>query len=190
MLFDRLLRRPRPEADIAARLYGAIVAQARQPVFYERFGVSDTVTGRFEMVVLHVSLVLDRLQNDDSERTLAQAVFDLYCVDMDRSLRELGFGDLGVPHRMKKMTEAFYGRARAYREALAGGDRAALVAAVARNVFGGEGTHAAALADYMLASAATLAKTASADLPAFADPAAFATPGSGTVSIHGTASIP
>src|SRR5665213_3270052 len=119
MLFDRLLRRPRPEADIAARLYGAIVAQARQPVFYESFGVADTVTGRFEMVVLHVSLVIDRLQRDEGERALAQAVFDLYCVDMDRSLRELGIGDLGVPHRMKKMIEAFYGRARVYREAVA-----------------------------------------------------------------------
>ena len=37
---------------------------------------------------------------------------------MDNSLRELGFGDLGVPKRMKKMAEAFYGRAAAYREAL------------------------------------------------------------------------
>src|SRR5665213_3599039 len=145
-MFDRLLRRPRPEADIAARLYGAIVAQARQPVFYDRLGVADTVTGRFEMVVLHLGLVIDRLQRDEGERALAQAVFDLFCTDMDRSLRELGFGDLGVPHRMKKMTEAFYGRARAYREAVASGDRAALVAAVERNVFSGAGPHATALA--------------------------------------------
>ena len=186
-MFDRLLRRPRPVADIAARLYGAIVAQARQPVFYERLGVADTVTGRFEMVVLHLSLVIDRLQQ--GEAALAQAVFDVYCVDMDRSLRELGIGDLGVPHRMKKMIEAFYGRSRAYREAMAADGRSALVAAVERNVFSGAGPHAAALADYMLASAATLAKTATADLPAFAEPAAFAAPDAGTMLIPGTVSI-
>jgi cytochrome b pre-mRNA-processing protein 3 len=178
-MFDRLLRRGRSGADIATRLYGAIVAQARRPVFYESLGVADTVTGRFEMVVLHLSMVVDRLQRDEGERALAQSVFDLYCVDMDRSLRELGIGDLGVPHRMKKMTEAFYGRARAYRDALANPDRAALVAAVERNVFGGAGPDAAAVADYMLASVATLAGTAVADLPspsAFADPAAFVAP--------------
>jgi cytochrome b pre-mRNA-processing protein 3 len=173
-MFDRLLRRGRSEADIAARLYGAIVAQARQPVFYARFGVADTVTGRFEMVVLHLGLVLDRLQRDEGERKLAQALFDLFCVDMDRSLRELGIGDLGVPHRMKKMAEAFYGRARAYREAVASADRAALIAAIERNVFAGAAPHAAAIADYMLAVVARLAATAAADLGAassFPEPA-------------------
>ncbi len=172
-MFDRLLRRGRPEADIAARLYGAIVAQARQPAFYEHLGVADTVTGRFEMVVLHLSLMIDRLQPDDGG--LAQTVFDLYCVDMDRSLRELGIGDLGVPHRMKKMTEAFYGRSRAYREAIAKADRAALVAAVERNVFSGDNPNAAALADYMLASATRLAATATDALvdAGFAEPAMF-----------------
>jgi cytochrome b pre-mRNA-processing protein 3 len=184
MMFDRLLRRPRPEADIAARLYGAIVAQARQPVFYERFGVADTVTGRFEMVVLHLGLVLDRLQREPQARGLSQAVFDLHCTDMDRSLRELGIGDLGVPHRMKKMTEAFYGRSRIYGEAVAGGDRAALIAALERNVFSGESPHAAALADYMLASAATLAATADLAAPsAFADPDSFAVPATGPASV-------
>jgi len=175
-MFDRLMRRARPEADIATRVYGAIVAHARKSPFYADLGVPDTVTGRFEMLVVHLALLLGRLHGEEAGRPLAQAVFDLFCVDMDRSLRELGFGDLGVPHRMKEMTEAFYGRARVYGESLAAGDRAALVAAVERNVFAGEAAAAPALADYMIASAAGLAAQPVAGLDAslaFADPSAF-----------------
>jgi cytochrome b pre-mRNA-processing protein 3 len=185
-MFDRLLRRGRPEGDIAARLYGAIVAQARHPVFYERFGVADTVTGRFEMVVVHLALVVDRLQGSAGDPALAQAVFDVFCVDMDRSLRELGIGDLGVPRRMKEMGEAFYGRARVYRESLAAGDRAALADALHRNVLGNGAGDAAALADYVAASAVTLAGIATADVaaaPRFADPVGFVP---GAVGIRST----
>jgi cytochrome b pre-mRNA-processing protein 3 len=129
------------------------------------------------MVVLHLALVVDRLQRDDGERALGQRIFDLFCVDMDRSLRELGFGDLGVPHRMKAMTEAFYGRARAYRDALAAGDAPALAAAVHRNVLAGEGAGAGLIAEYMIAVARSLAETPTdrlADGQGFAAPSVFA----------------
>jgi len=41
-----LLRRNPPKSTIQA-LYGVIVAQARLPSFYLRYGVPDTVDGRF-----------------------------------------------------------------------------------------------------------------------------------------------
>ena len=159
LMFGRLFRRDREAIAIATAVYGAIVAQARMPALYTDFAVADTVTGRFEMVVLHLSLVLDRLFGGDREaQALGQAVFDLYCKDMDRSLRELGFGDLGVPHRMKKMAQAYYGRAAAYRRAVAATDEADLIATLRRNVYagGGEGV-APALAAYVRASATALA---------------------------------
>jgi len=46
------------EKDLGAeKLYGAIVAQARLPVFYQGFGVPDTLEGRF--VVLSLNLCGD-----------------------------------------------------------------------------------------------------------------------------------
>ena len=94
---------------------------------------------------------------------------------MDRSLRELGIGDLGVPKRMKKMAEGFYGRAAAYGAALVANDQRGLAEAIARNVFQGTQTAwAAPLAAYALACAKGLAAVpALATPPAFADPAAF-----------------
>ena len=100
----------RPDSTIAG-LYGAIVAQSRDPRFYEAYGVPDTVLGRFDLLLLHLALVLRRLRaGDASARTLAQGLFDAFCRDMDHNLREMGVGDQGVPRQMRRVGEASYGR--------------------------------------------------------------------------------
>ena len=47
----------------AGEIYGAIVTQARRPAFYADLGVPDTPSGRYEMVVVHLVLVLERLRS-------------------------------------------------------------------------------------------------------------------------------
>src|SRR5262249_5531262 len=39
-------------------LYGAIVAQSRCAAFYTGYGVPDTVDGRFDLIVLHIVVLL------------------------------------------------------------------------------------------------------------------------------------
>ena len=55
------LQIPDGPAENIHRLYGAIVAQAREPSFYTDYGVPDTVEGRFDLIVLHIYLVSRRL---------------------------------------------------------------------------------------------------------------------------------
>jgi cytochrome b pre-mRNA-processing protein 3 len=178
MIFSSFRRKPRGPDTISA-LYGMIVAQARLPSFYRDYAVADTVNGRFDLIVLHLALVVDRLMRDPALKELGQGVFDRFCEDMDDNLREMGIGDLKVPKEMKKMGEAFYGRAQAYQTALAAPDDAALVEALSRNIYSGSAPEMAAarrLAVYMRGSAGDLAAQASADLAAgemrFPDPAA------------------
>jgi len=174
-LFDR---KPDPTA---AALYDHAVAQARSPVFYQTFGVADTLDGRFEMVVFHVSPLVDRLR-DEAGAVLpqGQALFDTFVKDMEGNLRTIGVGDLSVPKKMKKIGEAFYGRFDAYRRAK--DDEAELALAVARNVYGQSalaGSEAArGLAAYHTAIVAAAAATDPLDGFAFPDPADFA-PGTG-----------
>src|SRR5215813_3862115 len=183
----RLFRRT-PRDDSIASLYGTIVAQARAPAFYQSFGVPDTVDGRFEMVVLHTVLLLRRLNaGPEPTRELGQAIFDLFCRDMDANLREMGVGDLAVPRAMRQIGEAFYGRQAAYAGALAADDAAALVEALARNVFGPErALGAARLAVYVREAVRHLASQDGAAIGrgelAFPDPAAVeaAVSGAGT----------
>ncbi len=123
-------------ATAAAHLYLAAVEQARQPAFYLHHRVPDTVDGRFELIALHTFLILHRLTREgEGARALGQALFDRLFADMDRSLREMGAGDMGVGKRIQHMAQGFYGRMAAYREALAGDD-AALEGALRRNLYG------------------------------------------------------
>jgi cytochrome b pre-mRNA-processing protein 3 len=162
MKLTRLFTRRPPEAGRAAELYDRAVAQARSPAFYTDLEVPDTLDGRFELVALHVYLILRRL-HADHERTarLSQALFDRMFEDMDGSVRELGAGDLGVGPRVKKMARNFYGRIKAYDQGLAG-DRGELQAALRRNLYGNLETvsdHAvAAMAAYLARESAALAE--------------------------------
>lgn len=158
--------------DRAHTLYEAIVAQARQPVFFAAWEVPDTVDGRFEMIALHAFLVMHRLKGAPQPApAVAQALFDTMFGDMDRSLREMGAGDLGVGRRVKAMATAFYGRIAAYEAGLEQPGTATLEAALRRNAYGtlgeaqGPATRSVeALAAYVRAGAAALAGQATDEI--------------------------
>jgi cytochrome b pre-mRNA-processing protein 3 len=147
---------PDPEAVLA--VYRAIVAQSRQPVFYAQWGVPDTVTGRFDVLSLHMGLVFRRLGGSGKPASdFAQALFDLFFKDMDRNLREMGAGDLAVPKKIRNMGNLFYGLTTKLNEAMERGDRAEVEAVLRRNVFDdAEGADVPAFADYLEAEYARL----------------------------------
>lgn len=109
---------PRPDKIRAQHLYIALVEQARNPVFYTELGVPDTLDGRFEMINLHMHLLLHRLQlaftRSPELREASRLIIETYFADMDRSLREMGVGDTGIGRRVQKMSSGFYGRLEAY----------------------------------------------------------------------------
>ena len=160
MAFFGLLRR-RPHERIGFELYTAAVGAARDPSLYGPGAVPDTLDGRFDLIALHVALLVRRLRGDADPRGpgLAQAVFDAMVADMDLSLREMGVGDMSIGKRVKRMWEAWHGRARAYEAALEAGDRPGLEEALSRNVWRGEAPDGAVtrLADRALSLDAALA---------------------------------
>src|SRR6202012_3232529 len=103
------------------------------------YGVPDTVDGRFDLIVLHIVLVLAGLGGEGSARGIGQKLFDVFCRDLDDNLREMGVGDLAVPKRMRRFGEAFYGRQAAYLTALEAGGERDFENALARNIFPGDG---------------------------------------------------
>ena len=134
MIFG-LFSRSKPVASVEV-VYGDIVAAARLPVLYRDLGVPDTVMGRFDTLALHLVLVLRRLRGlPPPADSLAQDLVDRFFSDLDTALREIGIGDVAVPKKVKKLGQAFYGRAEAYENALAE-DAAvdALELAIARNI--------------------------------------------------------
>lgn len=154
MIFANLFRRREdPNEGIAFSLYQAIVAKSRDPLFYTRLAVPDTVNGRFDLLVIHAMLVLRRMRGAGSGAdAVGKAMLELLFKDMDQSLREMGVGDMGISRHIKRMAKALFGRATAY-EAGLDGDAAALSSALTENLYrhnkDGAGDDVVRMADYM-----------------------------------------
>jgi cytochrome b pre-mRNA-processing protein 3 len=108
----------------------SILNQARTTIFYERWGVPDTLEGRFDCACLHMALLLKHLKG-----ALAQAVFDTFFSYTELTLREVGVGDLRVGKQVKKCATFFYGAMKAYHNAL--DNKRGLEEALKRNLYGG-----------------------------------------------------
>ena len=117
------------------RLHRSIQDQALKPDFYYDGGVRDNFSGRFEMTSLLAALMFRRLRTaGGAGKALAQDVFDALFDGFDEALRDIGTGDLTVGKKIRKMGEAFYGRAKAYEEALASDSEVDLQHSLVRNL--------------------------------------------------------
>jgi cytochrome b pre-mRNA-processing protein 3 len=121
-------RRRNPDA---AKLYGAIVAQARLPVFYQSLEVPDTLEGRFLTLSVHLFAVLHRLKREGPDAgVLAQELTDRFTADMETVLREIGIGDLSIPKKMRGLAASSAALLQAYETALPAGEAAVAAAFV------------------------------------------------------------
>ena len=138
-LFDFLkpgFFRPDPLRENAHALYAATGDHARLPCFFQELGVADTFDGRFDVLALHIHLLIRRAGRDEQPGPrFAQFLFEVMIKDLDQGLRLSGIGDIGIGHRVKKMTGAYYGRATAYDAALDSGTPGELEQAIRRNVY-------------------------------------------------------
>jgi cytochrome b pre-mRNA-processing protein 3 len=155
MIFG-LFRKNKMNHALMVRQYDALTRAARNPVFFERMNVPDTVMGRFEMLSIALILYFRRTASaGEKVKSIAQEVVEAFFEDLDHSMRELGIGDNGVPKRMKKLAGMFYGRLDSYARALESSDPDALEAALRRNIHPENADEALSmrfLADYMMAA--------------------------------------
>jgi cytochrome b pre-mRNA-processing protein 3 len=129
----RLLFSPAPETYSAHALYVALSDHARNTFFYTEAQVPDTLDGRFDMHVVLVFLTLERLKRDAGTESMQRALLECFFSSLDRSLRELGVGDLGVGKRIRKMADACHGRLTRYQRDWA--DATTRRAAVLDNIY-------------------------------------------------------
>lgn len=128
-IFDRWKEKQRLK-ETALNLYRRAVTQAREITFYRDFSVPDTVDGRFEMIAMHVFIIMHRLENPK----LSQELFDVMFQDMEQAMRQMGIGDLSVPRQVKRMMRGFKGRYLSYKKAVSGEE--SLERALKRNIYG------------------------------------------------------
>jgi len=101
--------------EAAEKIYDAIVAQSREPSFYLHCSVPDTLSGRFDMLVIHMFIVLQILKIGGREgQLLAQEIVEAFIREMDTMVRDLGVSDRNVPKEVRKIAQLFYGQLLAY----------------------------------------------------------------------------
>ena len=134
-MFATLFKQKNTETQKQALdLYETALLNTRQTVFYETYGVPDTFDGRFDLLLLHIFIQLQRMMGAQAYTEISQALFDRTFQDMDQTLREMGIGDMGVPKHMKRMMNAFNGRMHSYQDAL--NDDTKMAEALSRNLYG------------------------------------------------------
>lgn len=148
-----LLRKSVRRKQETQLVYDSLVSRAREPIFFARFGVPDTLDGRFDVLVLHAWIVLAELKASHH----AQGLIDMIFTGFDEAMREQGVGDIGIGHKLQAMAKAFYGRLAAYESAK---NEEELAAAVAKNLWRGAepDEHARQLAKYALRARRHLAE--------------------------------
>ena len=122
-LLPRVAMPWRRKEKAAKKLYGAIVARARLPIFYQEFGVPDTLEGRFMVLSLNLFSVLHRLKGEgEAGAGLLQELADHFKDDMETVLRELGVSDLRIPKKMRELAASSAALLQAYERAFAAGE--------------------------------------------------------------------
>ncbi len=134
------------------KLYGAIVAQARLPSFYQSLEIPDDLQGRFGLLALNLFVVLHALAAKGPDGSaLAQELANRFSKDMETVLRELGTGDLAIPKKMRELMRSSRGLLEHYQATLERGE-AALADAIAATLPakpGSEGLSSEPLASYV-----------------------------------------
>ncbi len=152
------LRRFTTTGRKATKLYGSIVTQARDPEFYRTYDVADTTNGRYELLALHIVLVLRTLRSDRTSEPLARAIVETFVADMDDTMREMSLGDMGVSKQVKRLTAGLMERYHGYTGALAMSSQCDELAGLLQHYFQPDSEHleVAKLADYIVRLTAAL----------------------------------
>ena len=92
--------------EAAEKIYDSIVAQSRNPVFYVRCGVPDTLSGRFDMLVIHMFVVMQNLKLGANEgKLLGKEIIEAFVREMDSMVRDLGIADVYVGQEVRKIAD-------------------------------------------------------------------------------------
>lgn len=124
--------------SVAHDLFGHIMDQSREPVFYKKFAVADNLDGRFDLMALHMAIVIEKINHSENKEQvlkLKQILQEIMFDNLDLTMREIGVGDMGVGKKVKAMAEAFYGRMKVYKEHLNSKDHGEMADALSRNLY-------------------------------------------------------
>tara|TARA_B100000482_G_scaffold179278_1_gene150949 strand:- start:49 stop:591 length:543 start_codon:yes stop_codon:yes gene_type:complete len=96
-------------------LYKRILNSSYDRRFYEKIMVPDTLDGRFDLIILHIFIIVKIFKNStEQNKNFTQKLFDIFMLEVESSYREMGISDQSFSKKMKVVIESFYGRTKMY----------------------------------------------------------------------------
>ena len=162
-LLSRLIGKRRDLREPVRPLWHRIVEIAREKHWYAQCGVTDSISGRFDVVALVMALVLLRMERDPALAEPSVRLTELFVEDMDGQLRQSGVGDPTVGKHIGTLMGTLGGRLGAMRESMPRGE-AALLPVLERNMTLNQEADIGLLAERTIALARQLEALSDEDL--------------------------
>ena len=118
-----LFRRLTADPDRGAELFAAATRIAREPHWFVKGEVPDTLDGRFAVLATVTALVLVRLEGEgESGNATSVALTERFIEVMESEHREFGLGDPTLGKTVRKLVGSLARRTELWRGAVSGND--------------------------------------------------------------------
>lgn len=88
------------------KLYNIILLKSRNLDLYKYCNVKDTLQNKIFLFLIHFSFFFNKLK--EANLKYNQKIFDYIFLKIEIDLREIGYGDMSVNKKMKKIINNFY----------------------------------------------------------------------------------
>tara|TARA_Y100001970_G_scaffold175299_1_gene213828 strand:- start:3583 stop:4125 length:543 start_codon:yes stop_codon:yes gene_type:complete len=115
-------------------LYKKILVQSYNDWFFKDLEVKNDINGRFEIIILHIFIIFNSLDQNNSENKLfKQNLLETFIDELESTYRELGISDNTFSKKMKIAAKSMYGRLNIYSNTI--NDRKSFNEALLRNIW-------------------------------------------------------
>ena len=115
-------------------LYKKILVQSYKDWFFKDLEVKNDINGRFEIIILHIFIIFNSLDQNNSENKLfKQNLLETFIDELESTYRELGISDNTFSKKMKIAAKSMYGRLHIYSDTI--NDRKSFDEALLRNIW-------------------------------------------------------
>ena len=91
-----------------------IIKISKSEIFYQKYKIPKIFLSRFEIIIIFVFLLFNRLKKEKKSEIRLQKIYDCLFDYVDSSLREIGVGDLSVGKKVNMLAKIFSFRIKIY----------------------------------------------------------------------------
>ena len=110
MFIHYFKKKENKDKEIANKIYLSIIVQVKKILNKKEFNLIREFNSSFELITIFLFIIFFSYKKESKELKINQYIMNLYIIDLDKSLREMGIGDMGIGKYVKSYIKKFYYR--------------------------------------------------------------------------------